>query len=74
MQWNLIKLRSERNETQEDVAELLGISVVTYRKKEHGKAQFKGDEMFILSEHFDEDIGKIFLPTKYTIRKQGQPA
>lgn len=38
--------------------------------KELGKHQFKNDEMFIIADFFDENIGDIFLPTKYTKRKQ----
>lgn len=70
MQWNLIKLRKERNETQEDIANLLGISLEGYRKKENGVNQFKSDEMFLIANHFDSDINDIFLPTKYTKSKQ----
>ncbi|BGE83305.1 MULTISPECIES: helix-turn-helix transcriptional regulator [Bacillota] len=70
MQWNLIKLRKERKCTQEDMAKLLNISIEGYRQKELGKNQFKNDEMFLISDYFDENIGDIFLPTKYTKRKQ----
>ncbi|HDE5126163.1 helix-turn-helix transcriptional regulator [Staphylococcus aureus] len=70
MQWNLIKLRKERKCTQEDLANLLNISTEGYRLKELGKHQFKNDEMFIIADFFDENIGDIFLPTKYTKRKQ----
>lgn len=69
MQWNLIKLRKERNETQEDIANLLSISVEGYRKKENGINQFKSDEMFEISNHFGLSINEIFLPTKYTYSK-----
>ncbi|HGO4157762.1 TPA: helix-turn-helix transcriptional regulator [Staphylococcus aureus] len=70
MQWNLIKLRKERKCTQEDLANLLNISTEGYRLKELGKHQFKNDEMFIIADFFDENIGDIFLPAKYTKRKQ----
>lgn len=70
MQWNLIKLRKERKCTQEDMARLLNISTEGYRQKELGKNQFKNDEMFLISDYFNEDIGDIFLPTKYTKCKQ----
>lgn len=66
MQWNLIKERKLKKETQGDVAKLLKISTETYRLKEKGTQQFKGDEMFLLADHFDKDISEIFLPTKYT--------
>ncbi|WP_217971469.1 helix-turn-helix transcriptional regulator [Staphylococcus xylosus] len=66
MQWNLIKIRKEKECTQEDIAKLLNISTEGYRLKEAGKNQFKSDEMFILAKFFDENIGDIFLPTMYT--------
>lgn len=70
MQWNLIRLRKERKYTQEDIANLLDISTEGYRLKELGKHQFKNDEMFMIADFFDENIGDIFLPTKYTKSKQ----
>lgn len=69
MQWNLIKHRKEKVCTQEDMARLLGISTEGYRLKEQGKHQFKSNEMFIIAEYFDDNIGNIFLPTKYTKSK-----
>lgn len=70
MQWNLIRLRKEKKYTQEDLANLLDISTEGYRLKELGKNQFKNDEMFVISNFFGENIEDIFLPTKYTKRKQ----
>lgn len=68
MQWKLIRLRKERNLTQEDLAKKLGIEPSTYRNKETGKTQFKMEEMFILSDYFDESIENIFLSTNFTVR------
>lgn len=64
MQWNLIKLRKERKCTQEDLAKILNISTEGYRLKEIGKHQFKNDEMFIIADFFDENIGDIFFTYK----------
>lgn len=69
MQWNLIKLRKEKECTQEDMAKLLEISTEGYRLKESGRHQFKSNEMFIIAEYFNANIGDIFLPTKYTKSK-----
>lgn len=69
MQWNLIQLRKENNETQEEIAILLGISTTGYREKELGKSQFKSDEMFIIADHYSKRIEDIFLPSKFTNRK-----
>lgn len=66
MQWNLIKLRKENEETQEEIAELIGITVSAYRNKELGRTQFKADEMFIIAEHYNKTINDIFLNRKYT--------
>ncbi len=69
MQWNLIKLRKERKCTQEDLANLLNISTEGYRLKELGKHQFKNDEMFIIADFFDENIGDIFLQPNYFLKE-----
>lgn len=70
MQWNLIKIRKENNETQHDLADILGLSIEGYRLKENGVSQFKSDEMFLIAEHYQLSIADIFLPTKYTLSKQ----
>lgn len=70
MQWNLIRERKEHGETQKDIAALLKISENAYRLKEKGENQFKSDEMFLIADHYNKSISDIFLPTKYTIRKQ----
>lgn len=70
MQWNLMKIRKENNETQLDLATMLGLSIEGYRLKENGVSQFKSDEMFLIAEHYQLSIDDIFLPTKYTISKQ----
>ena len=70
MNWNLFKLRKENDDTQEEIAKLLGINVVTYRAKEHGESQFKADEMFLLGEYYNKELSEIFLPTEYTKSKQ----
>lgn len=70
MQWNLIKIRRECKETQEELANLLDISTEGYRLKENGKNQFKSDEMFLIAEHYGLGISEIFLPSEYANRKQ----
>ncbi|WP_148240024.1 XRE family transcriptional regulator [Staphylococcus aureus] len=64
MHWILIKLRKESKCTQEDLANFLNILTEGYRLKELGKHQFKNDEMFIIADFFDENIGDMFLHTK----------
>ena len=66
MQWNLIRIRKENNETQEDIAKILGLSPEGYRAKENGNRQFKIDEMFAIANHYKKSISEIFLPREYT--------
>lgn len=63
MQSKLIILRKEKKVTQEELAELLGISVKQYGYKENGKSLFNGDEMFKIAKYFDMDMNDIFLPS-----------
>lgn len=60
MQALLYQLRKEADMTQKDLAEKLGISEVSYRKKELGKSDFKSSEMFIIADIFKMNIGDIF--------------
>lgn len=71
MQWNLIMIRKGNNETQLELANLLNLSTTAYREKELGKTQFKGDEMFIIANHYGKKIEVIFLPSKYMKRELG---
>jgi len=49
------------------MANLLGISRNSYGKKERGDVPFDQDEMFTISNHFEENMDKIFLPRKFQI-------
>lgn len=69
MQTKLLALRRENNETQSQLAKLLGLSVTSYSLKENGRVQFKSNEMFKLAHHFNKPIEDIFLPQKYTKRE-----
>ena len=63
MQLVLFDIRkNQKDMTQQEVADYLGISIQTYRAKEKGRYEFTQDEMFALSELFDKDIQEIFLP------------
>lgn len=66
MQIKLYDLRkNEKRLTQKEIADYLGISVVSYREKEKGRIAFNSDEMFKLSYLFEEPMDKIFLPRKH---------
>lgn len=66
MQWNLIKLRKEHKLTQEKMAKISKLSVVSYGKKERGDIQFSLEEMFLISKHFKLPMEVIFLPRSCT--------
>ena len=65
MQEKLILLRQEKNITQTELANEIGITPKQYRQKELGKSKFNGDEMFIISNKFKLPIEDIFLPTTH---------
>ena len=61
MQIYLYQLRKEKGITQKELAQKLGISETAYRQKEKGQRSFKSDEMFIIADILEKDIGEIFL-------------
>ena len=42
------------------MARKLGISETAFRQKERGQRAFKSDEMFIIADVLEKDIGEIF--------------
>lgn len=65
MQEKLILLKEEKNLTNKEMAELIGVTPVQYRKKERGDVQFKLNEMLKISEYFGKTMDYIFLPSKH---------
>lgn len=65
MQEKLILLKEKNKLTNKEMANLLGISSIQYRKKEYGNAQFKLNEMLKISEFFGVTLDEIFLPSKH---------
>ena len=65
MQYKLIKWRNYNGFTQEFMAKHLGISLRTYINKEAGFSQFKADEMFVIANLLNMNIGEIFVPTNF---------
>ncbi len=57
---NLIELRQENGYRQEDMAEILDISLSSYARKENGKTQFLMREIAILVKLFDKPFAYIF--------------
>lgn len=62
MQFKLYKARKDAKMTQDDLANYLGVSRVTYGKKERGEVPFLMDEMFLISELFGKPLTDIFVP------------
>ena len=65
MQEKLILLKEQKNFTNKEMAEMLGITPIQYRKKEKGEVQFKLNEVVKLSEYFGKTMDEIFLPSKH---------
>lgn len=53
------QIRVGLNMTQKDLAEFLGMSVVTYRSKEKGKKRFYFDEVKLICDKANVDISKV---------------
>lgn len=67
MQHKLKRLRAEHRLSQQDVANILGISRESYNLRESSKFEFKQDEMFKLSNYFGLGMDHIFLPRSHRI-------
>ena len=52
--------------TQQEVANYLGLTLVTYQRKEKGGSLFNSNEMFALSKLFKRDIEEIFIEVERT--------
>ncbi len=65
MQEKLLILRKQRNITQRELADLIGISPKQYGLKENGNNKFNGDEMFKIANYFSMKVDDIFLPTNH---------
>lgn len=63
MQEKLMLLRKKKNIKQQELADLLGISLNQYSLKEKGKYNFTCDEMFLIADYFKMAIEEIFLPS-----------
>ena len=60
-------LRAMKEVKQEEVAEMLGITVTTYSKKENGKSDFTISEAKKLATFFDCTIEEIFFEDKVNL-------
>lgn len=60
-QWKLMRLRKEAGYTQEEMAEILGMSLTSYNNKENGRKDFWDYEVFKISSLLDKPVEEIFL-------------
>lgn len=65
MQEKLIIIRKNKGITQQELADIIRISVNQYSLKEKGKYTFDCDEMFKIAEYLNMNIDDIFLPTTH---------
>lgn len=65
MQEKLMLIRKKNNIKQQELADLLGISLNQYSQKEKGKYNFTCDEMFLIADYFKMAIEDIFIPLKH---------
>jgi DNA-binding XRE family transcriptional regulator len=54
--------RAETNETQAEIAYILGISIKAYNQKELGKKDFTQFECILLALHFRKSLDYLFYP------------
>lgn len=59
--YSLKELRARKNETQEDVAKALGISVQTYNAWEKSISNVGVSKVLALANHFGVNLTEIFL-------------
>lgn len=65
MQEKLLLIRKNKNITQQELANYIGISVNQYSLKEKGKYNFNCAEMFKIAEYLKMNIDDIFLPLEH---------
>lgn len=65
MQEKLLLIRKNKGITQQELADLLGISLNQYSLKEKGKFNFTCDEMFLIADYFKMKIEDVFLSSKH---------
>lgn len=65
-----IRRDSPKKVTQEDMANLLGVTRTTYSKKERGELPVSMDELKVIANFFNKDVGAYFTFTSEPKRKQ----
>lgn len=52
--------RTLNDKTQQEMAQILGISLVSYSSKETGKIDFTSTEIGIIADHFNINPGELY--------------
>ena len=68
MQIKLYDARKRSKLSQQDVADILGISRNSYGQKERGYVPFNLEEMFALSELLDSSLDDLFISKKKEVK------
>ena len=68
MQIKLYDARKRAKLSQQEVADILGISRNTYGQKERGDVPFNLVEMFALSELLDSSLDNLFISKKKEVK------
>ena len=61
MQIKLYDARKQAKLSQQDVADILGISRISYGQKERGDVPFRLEEMFTLSDLLNTSLDDLFI-------------
>ena len=69
MQIKLYQARKEAKLSQQEVADILGISRNSYGQKERGDVLFNLEEMFALSELLNTSLDDLFISNKEGMTK-----
>ena len=69
MQIKLYEVRKRAKLTQQEVADILGISRNSYGQKERGDVSFNLEEMFALSELLNTSLDDLFISNKEGLTK-----
>ena len=69
MQIKLYQVRKQAKLSQQEVADILGISRNSYGQKERGDVLFNLEEMFALSELLNVSLDDLFISNKEGITK-----
>ena len=68
MQIKLYDARKQSKLSQQEVADILGISRNSYGQKERGDVPFNLEEMFALSELLDSSLDNLFISKKKEVK------